>query len=132
MSLPSQPQCKGPAWWAGGGRTGGSLRGRSALPQRLFAGFVALPAVLAAKGGMRTRASSAASMPYPNEANAPKAPRNAFIPCGGSMRTNRNPESEEQQNERLAKEAQRRSAKAAAEDKAIDDMVKRSIKQYGP
>ena len=48
------------------------------------------------------------------------------------MRTKRNPETEEQQNERLEKEAQRRRDKAAAEDKAIDDMVKRSIKRWGP
>ena len=48
------------------------------------------------------------------------------------MRTKQNPETEEQQCERLEKETQRRSDKTAAEDKAIDEMVKQSIKRWGP
>lgn len=48
------------------------------------------------------------------------------------MRKKRNPDTEEQRNERFEKEAQRRSDNAAAEDKTIDDMVKRSIKLHGP
>jgi hypothetical protein len=39
---------------------------------------------------------------------------------------------EEQRNERLAKEAQKRLDDAAAADKIIDAMVERSIKQHGP
>jgi len=71
-------------------------------------------------------------MPYSNEAHAPRALRNAFNPRGGPMRTKRNPKTEEQHNERLEKEAQRRSDKAAAEDQAIDDMVKQSLTRWGP
>lgn len=41
------------------------------------------------------------------------------------------PESEKQRNERLEKEAQRRRKDAAAEDDAIDAMVKRSIDRHG-
>ena len=48
------------------------------------------------------------------------------------MRTMRNLKTEEQQNARLEKETQRRRDNAAADDKAIDDRVKRSIKLHGP
>jgi len=48
------------------------------------------------------------------------------------MRPKRNPETEEQHNESLEKEAQRRSDKAAAEDQAIDEMVKQSLTRWGP
>lgn len=48
------------------------------------------------------------------------------------MRKKRNPETDEQRNKRLEKEAQRRADNAAAEDKAIDAMVKRSIDSQGP
>ena len=48
------------------------------------------------------------------------------------MRKKRNPETKQQRNERLAKEAQRRIEGAAAEDEAVDAMVKRSINMHGP
>ena len=48
------------------------------------------------------------------------------------MRKKRTPETEEQRNERLEKEAQRRIDDAAAEGEAVDAMVKRSIKLHGP
>jgi hypothetical protein len=48
------------------------------------------------------------------------------------MRKKRYPEAEEQRNERLKKEAQGCIENAAAEDNAIDAMVKRSIKLHGP
>ena len=48
------------------------------------------------------------------------------------MRKKRNPETEVQRNERFAKEAQRRIHGAAAEDEAVDAMVKRSIEMHGP
>lgn len=48
------------------------------------------------------------------------------------MRKKRNPESEEQRNERFAKEAERRIQGAAAEEEAVDAMVKRSIRMHGP
>jgi hypothetical protein len=48
------------------------------------------------------------------------------------MRKKRTPETEEQRNERLEKEAQRRIDGAAAEGEAVDAMVKRSIKLHGP
>jgi hypothetical protein len=48
------------------------------------------------------------------------------------MRKKRSPETEEQRNERIENEAQRRSDDVAAEDNAIDAMVKRSIKLHGP
>jgi hypothetical protein len=48
------------------------------------------------------------------------------------MRKKRSPETEEQRNERSAKEAQRRIKGEAAEDEAVDAMVKRSIKMHGP
>jgi len=48
------------------------------------------------------------------------------------MRKKRNPETDEQRNEVFEKDAQGRSEKAAAEDKVIDAMVKRSIELHGP
>ena len=47
------------------------------------------------------------------------------------MRTKREPETDEQRDERLAKEAQGRRDDIAAEDKAVDAMVKKSIRLYG-
>ena len=44
----------------------------------------------------------------------------------------RDPETEEQLSDRLAKEAQARSDDIATNDQAIDDMIKRSIKFHGP
>ena len=57
---------------------------------------------------------------------------NAFSSCGGPMRKKLTPETEEQRNERLAKEAQKRLDDSAAADQVIDAMVKRSLKRYGP
>lgn len=48
------------------------------------------------------------------------------------MRKKRNPETDEERNKRLEKEAKRRADNAAAEDNAIDAMVKRSIDSQGP
>ena len=48
------------------------------------------------------------------------------------MRKKRIPETEEQRDERVAKQAQRRNEDTAAVDDAIDAMVKRSIKLHGP
>ena len=48
------------------------------------------------------------------------------------MRKKRDPGTDEQRNERLAKQARSRNADTAAEDKAIDAMVKRSIDSQGP
>ena len=48
------------------------------------------------------------------------------------MRKKRTPETEVRQNERFEKEAQKRFDNSAAADKAIDAMVKRSIKLHGP
>ena len=43
----------------------------------------------------------------------------------------REPENDIQRSERLDDEVQHRKEKSAAEDKALDAAVKRSIKQYG-
>ena len=48
------------------------------------------------------------------------------------MRQKRSRETEAQRNERLEKRAQERIGDAAAEDKAIDAMVRQSIRQHGP
>jgi hypothetical protein len=48
------------------------------------------------------------------------------------MRKKRTPETEEQRNERFEKETQRRIDDGAAEDEAMDDMIKRSLEQHGP
>ena len=48
------------------------------------------------------------------------------------MRQKRTPETEQQRHERLKKESQRRIHAAAAEETAVDAMVKRSIEQQGP
>ncbi len=48
------------------------------------------------------------------------------------MRKKRDPETDEQWNLRLAKQARSRNEDTAAEDKAIDAMVKRSIESQGP
>ncbi|HET9810886.1 MAG TPA: hypothetical protein VFP53_04230 [Sphingomicrobium sp.] len=47
------------------------------------------------------------------------------------MRKKRDPETEEQRNERLDKTAQRQIHDLVEEDKAIDAMVRRSIKLHG-
>jgi hypothetical protein len=47
------------------------------------------------------------------------------------MRKKRDPESDQQRNDRLGKNAQDRKDQASAEDKAMDAAVKRSIKQFG-
>lgn len=47
------------------------------------------------------------------------------------MRKKRNPESEDQRNERFEKSAQKRIDDAAAADDAMDAMVKRSIRLHG-
>ena len=48
------------------------------------------------------------------------------------MRMKRNLETEEQRTERFEKEAKRRKEDAAAEDRAMDAMVRRSLEQHGP
>jgi hypothetical protein len=68
---------------------------------------------------------------YPGETDAFKGLRRIFR-TGGPMRKNRTKETEEQRNERFEKIAQRQIEGATAEDKAIDAMVKRSIKLHGP
>lgn len=55
-----------------------------------------------------------------------------FALQGGPMRKKRIPETDEQRDERFAKQAQRRNEDTAAEDDSIDAMVKRSIKLHGP
>ena len=47
------------------------------------------------------------------------------------MRKKRNPETDEQRSERSGIKTQRRIDDAAAADRAIDDMVKQSIKLHG-
>ena len=42
------------------------------------------------------------------------------------------PETEEQRTEQFNKEAQRRKEDFAAEDRAMDAMVRRSFEQHGP
>jgi hypothetical protein len=48
------------------------------------------------------------------------------------MRKKRDEQTEEQRNQRSAQQAQQRIDDTAAEDKAIDAMVKRSIDSHGP
>lgn len=48
------------------------------------------------------------------------------------MRKKPKSETDEQRNKRFEKESQRRAEDAAAEDNAVDAMVKRSIKTHGP
>lgn len=48
------------------------------------------------------------------------------------MRKIRTPETEAQRSERLELEAQRRNVDAAAEDRSLDAMVKKSIDLHGP
>lgn len=48
------------------------------------------------------------------------------------MRVKRDPETAEQRTVRLEKEAKRRIENAAAEDQAMDAMVRRSLEQHGP
>ena len=48
------------------------------------------------------------------------------------MRKKREPETDEQRNERFRKDAQTRVEHSAAEDHAMDAMVERSIKLHGP
>lgn len=47
------------------------------------------------------------------------------------MRQKRTPETEEQRRERLEKDARKRLDNAAAEDTAMDAMVKRNIELHG-
>ena len=51
---------------------------------------------------------------------------------GGRMRKKLTSEIEEERSERVAKEAERRTRKAAEKDRAIDAMIKESIKLHGP
>ena len=48
------------------------------------------------------------------------------------MRKKLTSENEEERSERVAKEAERRTRKAAEKDRAIDAMIKKSIKLHGP
>lgn len=48
------------------------------------------------------------------------------------MRKKRMLESDERRRQRLEKKDQQRTVDSAAEDKAIDAMVRKSIKTYGP
>jgi hypothetical protein len=48
------------------------------------------------------------------------------------MRKPRLPETEEQRSARVARKAQRLSDDSAAADRALDAMVRQSIKQHGP
>ena len=48
------------------------------------------------------------------------------------MRRKRSPETEEQRNERFEKQSQRRIEDVAAEENAMDVLVKQSIQLYGP
>jgi len=47
------------------------------------------------------------------------------------MRKKRDPESDQQRNDRLAKNVQDRRDEASAEDRAMDAAVRRSIKHFG-
>lgn len=58
--------------------------------------------------------------------------KNVFRAVEGLMRKKRDAETDKEQKERLKGAAQKRSDDAAADDDAIDAMVKRSIKQHGP
>jgi hypothetical protein len=48
------------------------------------------------------------------------------------MRTKRDPETGKHRSERKEGEARQRIEQAAAEDRALDAAVRRSISQYGP
>jgi hypothetical protein len=48
------------------------------------------------------------------------------------MRKKRQEESAEHRSERLERQAQERTARASADDKALDAAVRESIKLYGP
>jgi len=48
------------------------------------------------------------------------------------MRTRREPETDEQQTERAARETRHRNERISAEEKEIDAAVRRSIKLHGP
>lgn len=48
------------------------------------------------------------------------------------MRKPRPPERDEQRSARAERQARRRSDDSAAADRALDDMVRQSIKQHGP
>ena len=50
----------------------------------------------------------------------------------GSVRQKRSLETEQQRHDRFAQQARERAADAAAEDKALDAMIKRSIELHGP
>lgn len=47
------------------------------------------------------------------------------------MRSKRDPESDQNRSDRLAKDAQNQRDDASAEDRAIDAAVRRSIKEFG-
>jgi hypothetical protein len=49
-----------------------------------------------------------------------------------AMRQRRQSESPEERNERLNREAQMKISEAAANEAAIDRMIRRNIKKYGP
>lgn len=48
------------------------------------------------------------------------------------MRRHRKPETADDRNERLARDAERKIEQAEAADAAVDQMVRRNIRLYGP
>lgn len=48
------------------------------------------------------------------------------------MRKQRKPETAEERNERLKREAHRKVEDAAAAEAAVDQMIRKNIRQYGP
>lgn len=48
------------------------------------------------------------------------------------MRKKREPETDEQRNDRVEQQARERSARASADDQELDAAIKRSIALYGP
>jgi hypothetical protein len=54
------------------------------------------------------------------------------ITYGGLMRKRQPPETNEQRSVRQDSETQRRRDDSAAEDRALDALVRQSIKQHGP
>ena len=58
--------------------------------------------------------------------------RNVTRHVEAAMRKQRNLETAEERIERLKREAQRKIDEAAAAEAAVDQMIKRSIRLYGP
>ena len=48
------------------------------------------------------------------------------------MRKQRAVEDPEERTERLKREAQRKRDETAADDRAVDEMIRRNVEQYGP